>query len=105
MAGKVSPDCAWRVVHPVHGETVVRAPDWRLATVEAAEWWGVRWGAIAAECEVEKIGDIPRNVCIDCGRIFHGSGLRCEICACKARDYEASLPANTRRYWREMWPR
>lgn len=102
---KQARESVWRVRHPRHSEIVVRATDWRLATVEAAQWWGVPWKTVAADCTAEEIGEIPRNVCIDCGKIFHRSGLRCEVCECKARDYEANLPANAKRFWREMRPR
>lgn len=103
--GKEVRDSVWTVWHPDHRETVVRAADWRLATVEAAQWWGVPWKKVAADCTVVKIGDVPRNVCVECGKIFHAPGLRCELCECKARDHEASRPANERRYWREMRPK
>ena len=95
----------WRVSHPDHSDAFVLASDWRLATVEAAAWWGVPWRTVAADCTAVEIGVLPRNVCIDCGKIFHRDGLRCEVCACKARDEEASAPARARRYWREMRPK
>ena len=95
----------WRVTHPDHEPTVVRAVNWEQATVEAAIWWQVPWGKVAAECEVSKIGDLPRNVCMECGKIFHAEGLLCELCAAKARDAELNRVANARRFWREMAPR
>ena len=98
-------EAVWRVRHPDHGETVVRAADWQQATVEAAFWWEVPWKKVAADCDVVKIGDIPRNVCVDCGKVFNREGMRCEICTAKARDRAASSKAAGRRHWKEMGPR
>lgn len=61
--------------HPVHGLAIVQAPSWEQATVEAARWWDVPWGRVAALCEA------------------------------KARDMAASRKAAGKRFWREMGPR
>ena len=98
-------DVVWRVTHPQCGMAIVVAKDWKLATVAAAEWWEVPWGRVAAGCEVEKIGDIVHNVCIDCGKIFCGEGLRCELCESKAKTAAANKAAAGRRWWREMRPK
>lgn len=96
-------EAVWRVKHPDYGETVVLAMDWRLATVAAAEWWEVPWKKVAADCDVTKMGDIPRNVCIDCGKIFHAEGLRCEVCTSIARNADAKRKAEARKYWKELY--
>jgi len=97
----------WWVEHPEHGLAIVEAPNWEQATVEAAKWWEVPWSKVAAMCEEKRREVLPRFVCAECGKIFYGRDgdrVRCGVCECKARDYEASKKANARRFWREMRP-
>lgn len=96
-------EAVWRVSHPDHEPTMVRAVNWEQATVEAAAWWQVPWRTVAAECEATKVGDLPRNVCARCGKIFHAEGLLCEMCTCIERDRELNRKGNDRRFWRERW--
>lgn len=98
-------EAVWRVTHPDHEPTVVRATDWQLATVEAADWWGVPWKSVAAECVASKLGDLPRNVCVRCHKIFHAEGLLCEMCSQIEKTAELNRRANNRRFWREMGPK
>lgn len=101
---KADQDRIWWVTHPDHTEAVVRAPNWEQATVEAARWWEVPWREVAALCECGRVEKLVHNVCLDCGTVFHGEGLRCTRCELAARDAELNRKARNRRYYREMMP-
>ena len=109
MAGKrASERIVWWVEHPNHGVAIVSAPNWELATVEAAKWWEVPWGKVAALCTEQRREVLPKFVCVDCRGIFYGRDgdrVRCAICESKARDREAGKKAANKRFWREMGPR
>lgn len=95
----------WWVEHPAHAVAVVQAPDWPLATVEAAKWWDVPWREVAAECICRRREALPRYVCGDCGEIFYGreeGRTRCALCEAKARNDEARRRAREARHWREV---
>lgn len=102
---KPAPDRLWWVRHPEHTVAVVSAPNWELATVEAARWWDVPWKEVAALCECERTEKVRRNVCTGCGMIFHGEGLRCAKCEAVRRDEELNRAARERRFYREAMPR
>lgn len=100
-----SPDRIWWVRHPEHTVAVVSAPNWEQATVEAARWWDVPWREVAALCECERTENARRNVCVGCGMIFHGEGIRCARCEAVRRDEELNRAARERRFYREAMPR
>lgn len=102
---RVDKDKVWWVTHPDHTVAVVRAPNWEQATVEAACWWEVPWRTVAALCECARVEKIITNVCIDCGTVFQGEGLRCTRCERAAKDRELNGEAGRRRFYREMMPR
>ncbi len=101
---RASPDRLWWVRHPDHVLAVVSAVSWEQATVEAAAWWDVPWKEVAALCECERTEEVRRNVCVQCGQIFHGQGLRCTRCEVAERDRELNRRARARRYYREAMP-
>ena len=104
-ARKAVPDRVWWVRHPRYGTAVVSAPDWEQATVEAAKWWEVPWREVAALCECDRTEAVTRNICVDCGVIFHGEGLFCSRCFAARRDEVLQRSARERRYFRSMMPR
>lgn len=104
-AKKADPDRVWWVSHPDHSVAVVSAPCWEQATVEAAKWWDVPWGKVAAMCECQRTEKILRNVCVSCGTIFHGTGLLCAKCRVAERDKEQNRRAQDRRFYQEMMPK
>ena len=80
MAGKRK-DILWRVGCEGHTDAWVCAENWELATVKAAEFWGVRWGEVASKCEEKKrVYGAPRNVCCRCGRFYYAPPPMCDIC-------------------------
>ena len=91
--------------HPECGLAVVDAPNWELATVEAAAWWRVPWKKVAALCECERKEIVPRHVCICCGTIFNGDGSRCTRCEIIERDRLLNKRAREQRYYRSMMPK
>ena len=93
-AKKAPPQHLWWVRHPEYGLAIVDAPDWELATVEAAA---------LCECEREEI--VPRHVCIRCGTIFNGEGARCTKCEIIERDRRLNQRARARKFYRSMMPR
>ena len=95
---KASTDQVWWVSHPAHNIAIVSAPNWELATVEAAKWWDVPWREVAAMCECTRVEKIVRNVCVSCGIVFHGKGPLCTKCAVVERDRELNRPARERRF-------
>ena len=98
---KAAPDMIWWVSHPDHEVAVVSAPNWEQATVEAARWWDVPWRKVAALCECQRKEKVVRNVCINCGTVFHGEGPLCTRCRIVERDKELNRRARDRRYYRE----
>ena len=53
----------WFVACEGHVTAPVIAESWEQATVEAAKFWGVRWGAVAAACELQEKRPVVKNVC------------------------------------------
>ena len=104
-AKKPAPDKHWWVSHPEHATAVVSAPSWELATVEAARWWDAPWREVAALCECQRTEKVRRNVCLDCGMIFHGESPVCAKCAVVRRDEELRRKARAKRFYREAMPR
>lgn len=56
-------DFLWWVQCEGHYDVPVIAPNWELATVEAAHLWGVPWAKVAARCELREKLPVVRNVC------------------------------------------
>ena len=102
---KKAPLLLWWVRHPEQGLAIVDAPNWEQATVEAAKWWEVPWGKVAALCECERQEIVPRHVCVRCGQIFNGDGIRCTKCEIVERDRELNRIARARKFYRSMMPR
>lgn len=92
----------WWVEHPDHTVAVVIADNWEQATVEAAKWWEVPWGKVAARCELQKKDEVLHGVCCDCGGKMWspvGAGrARCGKCESIARSREESRRARREKY-------
>lgn len=74
-------DILWEVGCEGHVDAWVSAENWELATVEAAKFWGVPWGKVAALCECkQKIVGAPRNICCRCKRTYFGTPPLCGAC-------------------------
>lgn len=78
------------VRHPEHGLAIVRAIDETGATVAAAKFYGVPWGPIAWQCEIERVMPLFNNICSKCGSMFQGGHAEgtslCDACVRKLRD-------------------
>ena len=85
-----------------HAKVWVRAVNWEQATVAAARFWGVRWGTVAAGCELQEKRPVVRNVCCKCGTIFSGSGVVCDHCRSEAEIEERRAKAAKQNYFRRM---
>lgn len=105
MAKTESKRIVWWVEHPDHPIAIVAAPNWEQATVEAASWWGVPWGRVAALCSEQRREELPKFVCADCRAIMYGrdgNRTRCALCENVARN---KSKRDGKRYWRELRPR
>ena len=71
----------WEVGCEGHVDAWVVAESWELATVEAAKFWDVPWGKVAALCECkQRIASAPRNICCRCGKVYFGALPMCGVC-------------------------
>ena len=75
-----------------HAKVWVRAVNWELATVAAAELWGVPWGKVAAACVEADRKPMLSHICARCGRMFNGTAILCEVCR-KAQETEEEQTA------------
>lgn len=76
-----------------HAKVWVRAVNWELATVAAAELWGVPWGKVAAACVEADRKPLLSHICARCGRMFNGgTAILCEACR-KAQETEEEQTA------------
>lgn len=81
MAAKINRDILWEVGCEGHVDAWVNAKSWEEATVAAAEFWGVPWKEVAAQCEMKKkVVGAPRNICCRCGKMYYGAPPMCTMC-------------------------
>ena len=95
----------WWVEHPEHTVAVVVADSWEQATIEAAKWWDVPWGKVAAMCTEQRKEPLMRGMCCDCGAKVWSTGetrVRCAKCEAVARDKELHRKADNRRFYSDM---
>ena len=91
----------WEVGCEGHTDAWVVAETWELATVEAAAFWGVPWGKVAARCECkQRITGAPRNVCCRCGKVYYGAAPMGGACRETAQTDEYLLQRARRRGYR-----
>lgn len=79
-----------------HCPAYVQAESWLEATVRAAEFWGIPWGAHVAYMELEKTMEARKNVCHRCRRVVYGEHELCPACE-KVRDTEREQAAIRRK--------
>jgi len=92
----------WVVACPGHTDAWVTAKTWELATVAAAEFWGVPWGTVAAKCECKQKRKALKGVCPSCGRIFFGGAEMCDACLQARQDEERNLQQYLRNKYKHM---
>lgn len=91
----------WEIGCEGHTDAWVVAESWELATVEAARFWGVPWGKVAALCECKRrIPGAPRNACCRCGKVYYGPAPMCGACLETAKTEEYLLQQARRRGYR-----
>lgn len=91
----------WEIGCEGHTDAWVVAESWELATVEAARFWGVPWGKVAALCECKRrIPGAPQNVCCRCGKVYYGPAPMCGACLETAKTEEYLLQQARRRGYR-----
>ena len=74
-------DTLWQVSCEGQRAAWVSAPNWELATVAAADFWGVPWPAVAAKCDLlRKLSGGRRRICRECRQLFVGAGEVCPKC-------------------------
>lgn len=105
MATAKKKDYLWFVKAPGHVQVPVIAQDWEQATLEAAQFWGVKWAEIFWQCELVKKTEVIRNMCCRCKRFFNGEGVECEPCRKLRAAEEAEEQAARRRYWKKHFLR
>ena len=92
----------WEVGCRGHVDAWVLAPDWERATVEAARFWGVPWGKVAALCECkQRIVGAPKNICCRCKKTYFGPPPMCGICAQASRQEEERMRHLLRRAYQQ----
>ena len=88
----------WQIGCDGHTDAWVSADNWELATVAAAEFWGVPWREVAAYCEMkQKIVGAPRNICCRCHRTYYGPPYMCAFCKKDVRLEEEHLQRRLKR--------
>ena len=98
MAAKKERNILWQVGCEGHTDAWVNAENWELATVAAAEFWGVPWREVAAHCEMkQKIVGAPRNICCRCRRVYYGAPPMCTACRKDVKLEEAYLQRRLKR--------
>lgn len=83
----------YRVSHPYHGAQLVSlinpkdADEIALTVIEAARRWGVQWGKILQDCNVEKLGENLQCTCGICKEKFIAvtAQAECPVCIEKRR--------------------
>ena len=90
MAGKTE-IITWIIGCEGHTDAWVTAPDWPLATVRAAEFWGVPWREVAARCVCKRREKALKGICPRCGHFFYGGAKMCDVCLKALEDDEHNL--------------
>lgn len=70
----------WVVTLEGMSPAYVVAESWEQATVKAADFWGIPWGANVAHMELQQKMEARKNVCLICRKIFFGDGELCAAC-------------------------
>lgn len=103
MAAEKRPTYLWVIGHPrIPNRAYVLADNWELATVAAAEYWGVPWSKIAADCYEINHHKAMRNICIRCGNVYFGEPPFCDRCIEKAKADRNAARRVAGKYWKQQ---
>lgn len=99
MAKKKNTSTVYVVRLEGHCPAYVQAESWPEATVRAAEFWGIPWGANVAHMDLQETKEARKNVCLRCRRVVYGEHELCPACEAM-RDTEREQAAlRMKRTW------
>lgn len=89
------------VAHPELPTVPVTAESWELATVKAAELWGVPWGKVVAECILERMTEVKAGVCAKCKQVMYNRPGQdfCEVCEKKMKQDSENVARRMKKTW------
>lgn len=93
----------WIVKHAEKkGPAPVIARDWPQATVKAAAFWGIPWGANVAQMDLERTMEYRSAICVRCGKAKTALMDEEETGMCMAcrKAVETEREQAARAYWR-----
>ena len=89
----------WEVGCEGHTDAWVVAENWEQATVKAAAFWGIPWGANVAHMEPGQTYEARKNLCLKCRRIIYGERELCEACEAAREQDRARAEQRMKRTW------
>ena len=99
MAKKDEKGVCWVVAMPGRNPAYVVAENWEQATVKAAQFWGVPWGATVAHMELRQKMEARKNVCLKCRKIFYGDGELCTGCEAERMHEQERAERRMKKTW------
>ena len=99
MAGKKNVSVVYEVRLEGRGPAFVQAESWPEATVRAAEFWGIPWGAHVANMEQGRTYEARKNVCHACRRVIYGERELCEACEAAREQDRRMAEQRMKRTW------
>ena len=99
MSRKEKTSICWVVTLEGRCPAYVQAKTWEEATVKAAEFWGIPWGANVAHMELQQKMEARKNVCLKCRRIVYGDQELCPSCEDARRQEQARAEQRMKSTW------
>lgn len=99
MAGKKNMSVVYQVRLEGRCPAYVQAENWEQATVKAAAFWGISWGANVAHMEPGQTYEARKNLCLKCRRIIYGERELCEACEAVREQDRARAEQRMKRTW------
>lgn len=101
MAGKENRSVCWVVTLEGRCPAYVVAENWEQATVKAAQFWGIPWGANVAHMALQQKLEARKNVCLRCRKIYYGGAELCPACEQARVDDQRRVELRMKRTWYE----
>ena len=99
MAGKKNVSVVYEVRLEGRCPAYVQAESWPEATVRAAEFWGIPWGANVVNMEQGRTYEAKKNICNACRRVIYGERELCEACEAAREQDRARAEQRMKRTW------